>query len=324
MRFWLPRLVLILLLALALLGVVFLWLRPEGHAGGASTRPGEQTPPLGAGKEPGAGAEPDPPVQKPVRPLPPGPAAPYGFSPGGWVATFADTFDGDVLDAQNWSSGFGWGPYDGNAWAASCAVPSALSLAGGILTLSTSPARPTTPECLPGGKTYTSAAINTKGRFSQEFGYFEARLRMPGRRGVLGAWWLHRADGQWPPEIDIAEVLGSRPREHQMALHFDDPSQRGNESVGRRGEGPDLSQGFHVYGVDWQPEVVVFYRDGVEQARVRGAQGAAYQRGPSYLILNNMVCTSASRYWCESPDGATPWGEATAMEVDWVRVWRRE
>jgi len=35
-----------------------------------------------------------------------------------------------------------------------------------------------------------------------------------------------------------------------------------------------------------------------------------------------MVCTSASRYWCEAPDGETVWGDRTQMQVDWVRVWR--
>lgn len=253
-----------------------------------------------------------------------GPAAPYGFRPGGWINTFTDTFSGERLDPQKWSAGFGWGPYDANAWVASCAEPAAVGLSGGTLTLNTSPDRPRSPECLGGNKSHTSAAINTKGKFSQEYGFFEARLRMPGRRGVLGAWWLHRADGAWPPEIDIAEVLGSRPREHEMALHFDDPGRRGNESTGRRTLSADLSLDFHVYGVDWQPGEVVFYRDGKVQARLSGAEGAAYQRGPSYLIINSMVCTSASRYWCESPDSSTLWGPETAVQVDWVRVWRRE
>lgn len=330
------RTVLAVLLLLALPGSAILLHQRELHqsrvgrtppgVGAAAPVPTRQpTPPLGAGASapPVAVGSGSPPEPRPVRRTGPGPAAPVGQASGRWTLTFEDTFDGEELDPSNWSPGFGWGPYDSNAWVASCAVPQALRLGGGLLTLQTSPDPPDTPECAPGGKTHRSGAINTRGRFSQEYGYFEARVRMPGRRGVLGAWWLHRADGRWPPEIDIAEVLGSRPREHEMALHFDDPSRRGHESAGQRRLTTDLSLGFHVYAVDWQPGQIVFYRDGVEQARMGPEQGALYQRGPSYLILNNMVCTSASRYWCEAPDETTVWGEKTNMQVDWVRVWQR-
>lgn len=248
--------------------------------------------------------------------------APLGL-PGSWTLTFQENFDGNTLNAEQWSSGFGWGAFNGNAWTASCTSPAALKLGGGTLTMLTSPDPVHSPECAPSGKTATSAAINTKGKFSQQFGFFEARIRMPGSRGIMGAWWLHRADGTWPPEIDIAEVIGERPWDHQMAVHFKPPGKNTSASTGRRLYTVDLSQGFHVYGVDWRPNEVVFYLDGVESGRIGASAGALAQRGEYYLILNNAVCTSASRYWCQQPDQRVIWGWATSMEVDWVKVWQR-
>lgn len=244
-------------------------------------------------------------------------------SPSGWIKTFEDNFDGSTIDPAKWTLGFGWGSYDSSAWAASCAVPTQVSVDAGYLILSNSSTAPDTRECSGSQKSYSSAAINTKNKFSQQFGYMEARVRMPGKRGTLGAWWMHRNDGQWPPEIDIAEVLGGKVNELQMAIHYKNPTGKGNKSTGITSLTTDLSDGFHVYGVDWEPRQIVFYLDGVRQGSIDALDGALFQRGTYYLILNTMVCTSAVRDWCEAPNFGTLWDDTTTMQVDWVRVWTR-
>lgn len=291
---------------------------PVGITPPSSTPSPEQDalrPRAGSAATPGvapAGPEATP---SPARPAPTGPR-------GTWHLTFEDDFEGLLLDPTRWTTGFGFGAYDSNAWVASCTVPAMVQLRNGRLILGTSSQPPRSAACMQSGKTHSAAAVNTKGLFSQEYGYFEARVRMPGFRGLLGAWWLHRADGQWPPEIDIAEVLGGRPEEHQMAIHYSRPNQLGSQSTGRRSTTTNLSLDFHIYGVEWAPDQIIFYRDGLIQGRIGPLEGAAAQRRPSYLILNTTVCTSAARYWCEVPDQLTPWGlTGTSMEVDWVRVW---
>lgn len=242
---------------------------------------------------------------------------------GSWTKTFEDTFD-TALDPARWSSGFGWGPYDSSAWAASCAVPDLAQVSAGTLTLGTSPQTPGTADCQPGHKPYSSAAVNTQGHFAQEYGYFEARVRMPGKSGTVGAWWTHLENGRWPPEIDIAEVRGHEPGTLQMAVHYKAPQRRGHQASGRVTAHQDLSADYHTYGVDWEPDELRFYLDGALQASIDAGSGAAFQRGESYLILNTMVCTSAARVWCRAPDAHTTWDQSARMSVDWVRVWQRQ
>ena len=56
---------------------------------------------------------------------------------------------------------------------------------------------------------YTSGLITTRGTFAQQYGVFEARARMPKGRGLWSCLWLLPAPSGWPPEIDIAEILGT-------------------------------------------------------------------------------------------------------------------
>jgi beta-glucanase (GH16 family) len=344
-------------LLLLLGGLLFLppQVTPKDATGaGDNTIPGTATVPGASGADarlPDVRAtpvpvSPTPATPTPVTPVTPAPATPAAVSPenthapvppvtrptstdqlpatsGSWTKTFEDTFD-TSLDPSRWNTGFGWGPYDSSAWAASCAVPALTQVRAGTLTLGTALQAPASAECKSGHKPYSSAAVNTKGHFAQEFGYFEARIRMPGTSGTIGAWWTHLQNGHWPPEIDIAEVRGHEPGTLQMAAHAHDPQRRGNQAIGRASSHPDLSADYHTYGVDWEPSDLRFYLDGVLQASIDAQSGATFQRGESYLIFNTMVCTSAARSWCRAPDLHAAWNERTGMSVDWVRVWKHQ
>lgn len=58
---------------------------------------------------------------------------------------------------------------------------------------------------------FTSARINTRDRFAFRYGRIEARIQLPGGRGIWPAFWLMPQDnayGTWPAsgEIDIMEA----------------------------------------------------------------------------------------------------------------------
>ena len=58
---------------------------------------------------------------------------------------------------------------------------------------------------------YVSGILTTQSSFSQKFGYFEIRSKIPVGIGVWPAFWLLADDGGWPPEIDVMKGAGSGP-----------------------------------------------------------------------------------------------------------------
>jgi hypothetical protein len=52
---------------------------------------------------------------------------------------------------------------------------------------------------------YVSGILTTQSSFSQKYGYFEIRSKIPVGTGVWPAFWLLSDDGGWPPEMDVME-----------------------------------------------------------------------------------------------------------------------
>jgi beta-glucanase (GH16 family) len=57
---------------------------------------------------------------------------------------------------------------------------------------------------------YISGLITTCGTFSQLYGVFEVRARIPSGLGLGSCARLLSERGAWPPEIDILEILGNQ------------------------------------------------------------------------------------------------------------------
>src|ERR1700712_2534706 len=66
-----------------------------------------------------------------------------------------------------------------------------FSLLHGALTITASPGGN------PGGLAYNSGLITTEGDFSQTYGYFEMRAKLPAGQGMWPAFWLLRTDKSW-------------------------------------------------------------------------------------------------------------------------------
>lgn len=257
----------------------------------------------------------------------PGWAQPQSTQPQGpagrWVRTFEDEFGGRALDPARWGVGFGWGRFNGNGWAGGCAEAANVTVRRGLLLLRARPGLPADPECRRAGKRSSVAAVNTRGRFEQEHGYFEARLRAARGPGLLSAFWGKRADERWPPEIDVMEVRGGAPGEVAVTLHWPGPPDLAPRHETQTVRPPGGTGGFHVYGVEWTPQHVTSFLDGVAQVRFTREDAVGAQRGPFYLMLNVEVGQDPREGWVGVPDATTPWGDATTLTADWVRVWRR-
>ncbi|MBB3134447.1 beta-glucanase (GH16 family) [Rhizobium pisi] len=110
------------------------------------------------------------------------------------------------------------------------------------------------------------SSVNPKGEgFSQQFGYFEARMKLPPGKGVWPAFWLIGLDrSKYTSEIDVLEYYGRAPYEFSMGFHIWRQSQGGQNTTGgnwKTVEDGILNSEYHTYGVDIQPDKTSFYLD---------------------------------------------------------------
>lgn len=173
-------------------------------------------------------------------------------------------------------------------------------------------------------RNYTSARLVTRGKFEQKYGRFEARIKLPFGQGIWPAFWMLGADINsvgWPScgEVDIMENIGREPSTNHGSLHG--PGFSGGNSLTAQITLPDgkrLSDDFHVFAIEWEPQEIRFYVDGNLYQTRNAAQLSADKRWvfdhPFYLLLNVAVGGD----WPGSPDASTVFPQT--MMVDYVRV----
>ena len=158
--------------------------------------------------------------------------------------------------------------------------------------------------------------------------YVEARLKLPGRTGVLPAFWMHPANTNWPPEIDIVELFqrGDEPETERRLLNVDvhwsasgDPNDRGTHKHAPSSidTGIDLTDSFNRYGCAWFEDRVEWYFNG-QQVATRSSPPAmiesltASTARPFGLVLSNHVNRIGQA------DLTRAWSEQ--LVIDWITI----
>ncbi len=113
-----------------------------------------------------------------------------------------------------------------------------------------------------GPGSWASGLITSQQSFSQEYGYFEMRAKVPAGIGSWPSFWMGAETNVWPPELDVMEQYADSPTTYAGTVH----------TAGANGQDvftqtwapslPILSNGFHTYGVLWNPNTITFYFDG--------------------------------------------------------------
>ncbi len=175
---------------------------------------------------------------------------------------------------------------------------------------------------------YTSARLQTKDHFQQQYGRFEARIKLPaGGKGMWPAFWMLGGDIDrtgWPAcgEIDIMENVGFEPSKIHGSLHG--PMYSGDSPLTGAYTLPhnrNFSDDFHVFAVEWEPAAIRFYVDNIlyetqTPDSIPGNKHWAFDH-PFFLLLNLAVGGS----WPGNPDTTTVF--PTSMLIDYVRVYER-
>jgi beta-glucanase (GH16 family) len=249
-------------------------------------------------------------------------------SPSKWALTWSDEFngrDGSPIDPQKWTQatgGNGWGNNELEYY--TTATRNAWQEHGTLIIQAIHE-----PYTGPDGVTrnYTSARLKTSDKFSQTYGRFEARIRMPSGKGMWPAFWMLGDDiakTHWPNcgEIDIVEQLGREPSIAHGTIHG--PGYSGEHGIGSSFSLPDakrFSDDFHIFAVEWEPQEIRFYVDQNLYATRRPADlpsGTHWVYDHPFFILLNLAVGGD---WPGNPDSTTEFPQK--MYVDYVRVYRR-
>jgi len=248
---------------------------------------------------------------------------------GAYQLVWSDDFNGTSLNMSNWSyqegdgcpNLCGWGNNELQYYRSQN-----TTVSGGNLII-TSKAENY------GGRNYTSGKIIS--RYKQDFlyGKVEARMKVPTGGGMWPAFWMMPTDevyGGWAAsgEIDIMETCNST-NYIGGTIHYgggwpDNVSSGGTYNPG----GVNFSDAFHVYTIEWEPDTMRWYVDGVLYSTKTSSlwysdAAPSNPRAPFdqdfYIIINSAVggnytgCTSSSCITASLPQ---------QFLVDWVRVYQ--
>ncbi|MDX6247925.1 MAG: hypothetical protein QOF10_1285 [Kribbellaceae bacterium] len=233
-----------------------------------------------------------------------------------------DNFDGPAGQAPNSSKwrydigGSGWGN-DERQYYTNSTRNSALDGGGNLVITARQENGGFT--CHYGPCQYTSARLLTAQTFTQAYGRFEARIKIPRGQGIWPAFWM-LGGGNWPTdgEIDVMENIGREPSIVHGTIHG--PGYSGAGGIGAAYTlpgGQQFANGFHTFTVDWEPNSITWYVDGIQYQRRTpadlGGKTWVYNH-PFFMIMNVAV----GGYWPGYPDGSTVMPQT--MTIDYVRV----
>jgi beta-glucanase (GH16 family) len=183
---------------------------------------------------------------------------------------------------------------------------------------------------------FLSGVISTFDKFSQKYGYYEARIKIPKHNGTFPAFWLHHQkkndEGTRKTEIDIMENLGHFPWYIYNSFHYTggSPKPQPQGQIGSE-TGVHYSEDYHVYAVEWEPGRITWFIDGVQVSELVNSN-VDYEE--LYLIINLAMGGS----WIDSANNSGGFGRHypikhldlglenfhnPALEIDYVRVYKR-
>lgn len=246
--------------------------------------------------------------------------------------TFSDEFDkakGTPVDASKWTheiGGQGWGNQELQYYTDS----TENSFHNGEGSLVIKVIEKGLPEkdfkCWYGKCKYTSARLVTNKKFTQKYGRFEARIKIPRGQGTWSAFWMLGDDFDtvgWSKcgEIDIMENIGREPSTVHGTVHG--PGYEGNKGIGKAYELNDnaiFADDFHVYAVEWKKNKIEWFVDGKKYFTLTPKdlpKGKKWVYDHPFFLLLNLAIGGP---WSGNPDENTVFPQE--MLIDYVRVYQ--
>ena len=235
------------------------------------------------------------------------------------AATFTDDFNGPAgsgVDGSKWQLETGDNVNNHERQYYTSGTNNAALDGQGHLVITAKRENPGNYNCWYGRCEYTSARLNTAGKFGQAYGHFETRMKLPRGQGMWPAFWM-LGGGNWPTdgEIDIMENVGFEPNTVHGTIHG--PGYSGAGGIGAAYNGPNFSDDFHTYAIDWSPNQIKWYVDGnLYQTRTPAdLNGNRWVYDHNFFLIMNLA---VGGYWPGDPNGSTVFPQQ--LVVDYVHV----
>ena len=262
-------------------------------------------------------------------------SAEHSYVPTGYALAFNDEFNGTQLNRAKWFTRY---IYSGatldrlNDEQQRYRDNDNHRVANGILSLVAHKRTSTDPW----GINYESGMIRSD--WTSHYGYYEARVKMPGGKGVWAAFWANsdvNAQGTttWPPEIDFFEYVINERTEHRNMIHnnvhiagrppspvyYADPAW--NEQWAFWTAPYNFNERWVTVGSEWGPGYVKNYIDGkliVHRYMNWDGETPGTLAGPAHILLNLAIGGS----WA-GPNGIDDSAFPQALQIDWVRGYKK-
>jgi beta-glucanase (GH16 family) len=257
-----------------------------------------------------------------------------------WVRTFTSDFSKGPLDPKIWRNTFyfndrvlnsngereyymnqgytGDGKYLAPDGTNNLGIDPFSFLPGGVLRITADKSDPAKSAHY-WGYPYTSGLITTEDSFSQTYGRFVAKMKLPAGKGLWPAFWLLPVDKSWPPELDPLEFFGAPNAAGEggnTKIHVGMISPVPAESRGGWIDvGVDVTAGFHVYAIEVGATDTAWFFDGKQI--MTGPTPAAMSK-PMYVLANLAVGGT----WPGLPDATTVF--PAFLDVSFIRAYQRK
>ncbi len=181
------------------------------------------------------------------------------------------------------------------------------------------------------GCKFVSGRFDTHNKVSFQYGYIEARIKMPAGSGNHPAFWMlgdNINQVGWPTtgEMDITEIHSNVPNETTAAINYSTyfaPNvcclANHRYEVAELNLGSDVSQSYHLYALAWLPDSISYYADNklvykISRKDFEALPGYWSFDKSFFIILNNAVSESFS--------GSSANLQSSTMSIDWVRSYQ--
>ncbi len=221
------------------------------------------------------------------------PLAAFAADPStGKKLVFSDDFNGDALDASKWIVSGSKEVISFVKFGKESALRIGLKMGADMI---------------------QTNSISSRGKFSQQYGYFEASMRMNATEGHTGIFRISSDDEKTAPSINVSFHATGKDRVNPWARATMESGMQDfrPEKANPPMKSGDVSKKFHTYGILWTEKAYTWFIDG---KAIHKLERKEFTRPMNLTLTHRVIEEERPKLNLKSlPDD---------VDIDWVKVWK--